>query len=186
MPRPPDPSRRAAVLAAATDHVIEHGLAGLSLRPLAAALGSSTRMLLYDFGSKEALLSAVLEEARRRQVASLQAALTGQPTEPSHTPQAALRAAWRWFTEHPDYIRLLLEVQLDVIRHPESYRDRRELVDDWIRYITTTFGADQASATLVLAVLRGLAFDRLTAPDNQPIDQALETFTHLIETQQSG
>src|SRR2546430_12050912 len=69
--RPPDPDRRAATLARAADYVLEHGLADLSLRPLAAALGTSTRMLLYDFGSKERLIAAVLAEARRREAALL-------------------------------------------------------------------------------------------------------------------
>lgn len=50
----------------ATDYVLARGLAGLSLRPLAAALDTSPRMLLYDFGSKQELVSAVLAEARRR------------------------------------------------------------------------------------------------------------------------
>lgn len=42
-------------------HVLEHGLAGVSLRPLARAVGTSDRMLLYHFGSKERLISDLLE-----------------------------------------------------------------------------------------------------------------------------
>src|SRR5262249_32927762 len=67
MARPPNPNRKAETLARATDYVLAHGLSGLSLRPLAAALGTSTRMLLYDFGSKEELVADVLAEARRRE-----------------------------------------------------------------------------------------------------------------------
>src|SRR5256885_16353177 len=66
MARPPDPERRDRTLALVADYVLEHGLEGVSLRPLAAALGTSTRMLLYDFGSKEALLDEALAEIRRR------------------------------------------------------------------------------------------------------------------------
>ena len=66
MGRPADPARRERTLARATDYVLAHGLAGLSLRPLAAALDTSPRMLLYDFGSKQELVAAVLAEARRR------------------------------------------------------------------------------------------------------------------------
>ena len=66
MARPPDPDRRARTLADATDYVLRNGLAGLSLRPMAAALGTSTRMLLYDFGSKEKLVTEILAEARHR------------------------------------------------------------------------------------------------------------------------
>ena len=53
---------------AATDYVLEHGLIGLSLRPLAAALGTSDRMLLYHFGTKDDLVAAVLRESNDRAV----------------------------------------------------------------------------------------------------------------------
>ena len=66
MPRPVDPHRREAVLEKAADYVLEQGLADLSLRPLAKALGTSTRMLLYDFGSKERLIHEILAEIRAR------------------------------------------------------------------------------------------------------------------------
>ena len=51
MPR--QTARREQVAAAATDYVLEHGLVGLSLRPLAAQLGTSDRMLLYHFDGKD-------------------------------------------------------------------------------------------------------------------------------------
>src|SRR5204863_5443118 len=65
--RLPDPHRRADLLAAATQHVLDHGMAKLSLRPLARALSTSPRMLLYHFGSKEQLVTEVLAAARTRQ-----------------------------------------------------------------------------------------------------------------------
>ena len=55
MPR--DTARRDEVAQAATDYVLEHGLVGLSLRPLAAELGTSDRMLLYHFASKDDLVA---------------------------------------------------------------------------------------------------------------------------------
>ena len=54
-------TKRDELAEAATDYVLEHGLIGLSLRPLAAALGTSDRMLIYHFGSKDELIAAVLE-----------------------------------------------------------------------------------------------------------------------------
>jgi AcrR family transcriptional regulator len=58
--------RRAEWTEAATDYVLEHGLIGLSLRPLAAELGTSDRMLLYHFGSKDELVAAVLRTSNER------------------------------------------------------------------------------------------------------------------------
>ncbi|MFL0356190.1 TetR/AcrR family transcriptional regulator [Erythrobacter sp. GH1-10] len=42
-------------------HVLEHGLGGASLRPLAKAAGTSDRMLIYHFGNKETLVAELLE-----------------------------------------------------------------------------------------------------------------------------
>ena len=42
-------------------HVLEHGLADASLRPLARAAGTSDRMLIYHFGSKEGLVADLLD-----------------------------------------------------------------------------------------------------------------------------
>ncbi|HEX6486223.1 MAG TPA: TetR/AcrR family transcriptional regulator, partial [Nocardioidaceae bacterium] len=66
-------TRRDQMVAAATDFVLEHGLIGLSLRPLAAALGTSDRMLLYHFTSKDDLVAAVLRESNDRAIAQIRA-----------------------------------------------------------------------------------------------------------------
>ncbi len=55
----------------ATDYTLRHGLIGLSLRPLAASLGTSDRMLLYHFGTKDNLVAAVLRESNDRSVAGI-------------------------------------------------------------------------------------------------------------------
>lgn len=68
-----DPERREAWTGPATDYVLEHGLIGLSLRPLAKALGTSDRMLLYHFGTKDDLVAAVLLESNDRAVAAIAA-----------------------------------------------------------------------------------------------------------------
>ena len=59
-------SRRDEIVEAATDHALEHGLVGLSLRPLAEALGTSDRMLLYHLGSKDELVAQVVRCATAR------------------------------------------------------------------------------------------------------------------------
>jgi AcrR family transcriptional regulator len=62
---PPVPSaRQAELLELVYRYALEHGLAELSLRPLAKAIGSSPRVLLYLFGSKDGLVRALLGRAR--------------------------------------------------------------------------------------------------------------------------
>jgi AcrR family transcriptional regulator len=60
--------RRQVLAEAATDYVLEHGLLDLSLRPLAAALGTSDRMLLYHFGDKLSLVATILRVSNDRSV----------------------------------------------------------------------------------------------------------------------
>ena len=65
--------RRAELAEQATDYVLEHGLIGLSLRPLAADLGTSDRMLLYHFTDKNDLVATVLRVSNDRSVAVIRA-----------------------------------------------------------------------------------------------------------------
>jgi AcrR family transcriptional regulator len=88
-------SRRGQLLDQVTDHVLEHGLIGLTLRPLAAATGTSDRMLIYHFGDRDALVSAVVAHATERSVAVVDA-LPGAPTV-----RAAVNRLWRSYQADP-------------------------------------------------------------------------------------
>jgi AcrR family transcriptional regulator len=63
--------RRDALLDAVTDHVLAHGLIGLTLRPVAAAVGTSDRMLIYHFGNRDQLVSDVVGRVSDRATALL-------------------------------------------------------------------------------------------------------------------
>jgi AcrR family transcriptional regulator len=65
--------RRDRLAEGATDYVLDHGLIGLSLRPLATALGTSDRMLLYHFSDKDDLVATVLRISNERSVQALRA-----------------------------------------------------------------------------------------------------------------
>jgi AcrR family transcriptional regulator len=73
------------------DHVAEHGVGDLSLRGLAAALGTSHRMLSYHFGSREGLLIEVIRAVEAQQRAALEQLLR----DPSLTPEETMRRMWR-------------------------------------------------------------------------------------------
>jgi AcrR family transcriptional regulator len=64
-------TRRDELAEAATDYALEHGLIGLSLRPLARALGTSDRMLLYHFEDKDDLVATILRSTVARTAQSL-------------------------------------------------------------------------------------------------------------------
>jgi AcrR family transcriptional regulator len=164
MARPTDPHRRGAVLGKAADYVLERGLTGLSLRPLAKALGTSTRMLLYDFGSKEQLIHDVLAEIRRREEGLLEADV--------HT----LDDVWAWLSapEREPFLRLFFQIYVDGLASGES----APLVREWIDFLTQSWHprVDEATATLMVAVVRGLLLDLLATGDRARTDAALRRF----------
>lgn len=186
MARPPDQERRERTLAAVTEYVLEHGLADLSLRPLAAALGTSTRMLLYDFSSKEDLITAVLAEIRRRESALLAEYL--EATSPSAAE--LMRTVWDWLAspERAPFLRLFFEVYVQAMNHPGAYSSRGQaMVTDWLAQISAALAgslagqADPDTATLVIAAMRGLILDRLATGDQERTDRALERFVWLLD-----
>jgi AcrR family transcriptional regulator len=83
-----DSSRREELAEAATDYVLEHGLVGLSLRPLAAAIGTSDRMLLYHFAGKDDLVATVLRVSNDRSVADV------RTLAPAADVRAAVLGLW--------------------------------------------------------------------------------------------
>ena len=88
-------SRRDDLLDRVTDHVLERGLIGLTLRPVAAAIGTSDRMLIYHFGSRDALVSAVVARSTERAIAEVDAL----PAAP--TIRSAVNRLWAAYRTEP-------------------------------------------------------------------------------------
>jgi AcrR family transcriptional regulator len=163
MGRPVNPTRRAETLRRAAEYVLEHGLAGLSLRPLAQALGTSPRMLLYDFGSKEQLVHEILAEIRRVEVELLADEVR------------TLEDVWAWIAapEREPFLRLFFEIYVDALGRDEA----KPLVRDWLDFLRSRWKLDEADATLAIAVVRGLLLDRLATGDVKRTNAALRRFS---------
>src|SRR4029079_4053044 len=88
-------SSKQRLLRAAIDHVADHGVAALNLRGLAAAIGTSHRMLIYHFGSKEGLLIEVIRavEAQQRDT------LAALDVDPSLSPGDVARRMWQHLSD---------------------------------------------------------------------------------------
>jgi AcrR family transcriptional regulator len=192
VPRAPDLGHRAELLTAAADHLLAHGLATVSLRQLADATGASSRMLVHHFGSKQRLLTSALAEARRRQRAAFEDRLRARPPQPYPT---VLADAWRWLRteEARPYLRLFGELHA-LARQPESpYADfAQRSVLDWLPVLEDGFLADGAepvdarrSATLTLAVIRGLLLDLHALEDTRRVDAAHALFMDLLRLRPS-
>src|SRR5215471_16264149 len=165
-----DSARKRQLLDAAYDYVIEHGLTELSLRPLAQAIGSSPRVLLFLFGSKDGLVQALLARARADELAML------ADVETAGGLAEVGRRVWRWLA-HSDHRRLLMlwaeGYTRSLVSPAGPWADfARRTVDDWLDIFTaaqpvrlrrTARGA--AERTLLLAVLRGALLDLLATGD---------------------
>lgn len=88
-------SRREDLLDRVTDHALAHGLVGLTLRPVAAAVGTSDRMLVYHFGSRDGLVSAVVARAGEHSVAVVEG------LSPARSVRAAVNRLWAAYGEEP-------------------------------------------------------------------------------------
>ena len=166
MPRPIDKTRRAELLESAIDYAIDHGLADLTLRPLAEALGVMPNTLTHHFGSKDELLSEILNGVRdrlREMRAEVAADPRGDPIE----------GVWQWTADkrRQSFFRSFFEAYGLALRRPEQFEPfLARVVSDWIG------SANPEAATLELAVLRGLLLDLLTTGERGRVEGALDLF----------
>lgn len=166
----PDSARRAELLDALLAYSATHGLSDVSLRPLAAAVGSSPRVLLYFFGSKDELVREVHRHARREQLGVLDDALAGHDR-----PEDAVRALWTWLTDpaHHNVERFFFEGYARSLHATDGpwCGFGEESVREWLPRLERVLGDD---ATLVLAAIRGLLLDMLATGDERRADAAFE------------
>ncbi|MFJ3824927.1 TetR/AcrR family transcriptional regulator [Streptomyces nodosus] len=186
----PTPSaRQTELLEAAYRYALAHGLADLSLRPLAEAIGSSPRVLLYLFGSKDGLLRALLERARSDELALLDRA--GRPGRPTGLAPA-VEHVWTWLAakEHRPLLRLWAEAYTRSLVQPDGAWAgfARATVEDWLGVLAdcqppSERGSRDGAArrTLALAVLRGALLDLLATNDERRLTEAVEHQLALLQ-----
>jgi AcrR family transcriptional regulator len=174
------PDTRERLLAAAMEHVAQHGVGDLSLRGVAAALGTSHRMLIYHFGSREGLLIEVIRAVEAQQ----RAALAGMLLDEDAPPGATARRLWRrladpalWPNE-----RLFFEVYVQALQgHPHARPLLDGIVDSWVEPLVRIAVAQgrpeapaRAEARLGVAVTRGLLLDLLATGDRGRTGRTVE------------
>ncbi len=178
--------RRGEILDAAADHVVEHGLADLSVRELAAGVGLSHRTLLYHFGNREQLLMEVLDVIRDRDRDRIAAHLGA-----SNSADALdlLRASWRYFAS-PDrepYVRVFHQVLALGLAGPpydawvqKVVAARVGQIAFALRNLGVPVERSTALATLVVASVRGLQVHLLATGDRAATDAAFDELTTVL------
>lgn len=194
MPRPPDPAKRRDLLDRVREYVIRNGLADLSLRPLARALGTSDRMLLYYFGTKERMVAQALALDERRPLLRLRSLLdtTGSPKDPAWL-RRFMEETWRQLST-PDLraaLPLYLEIMTASVLHPDRYGPvMRDVLTEWTGLLISVFrglGMTEAQARTEAALLVDASFGLLIAPlADGDWDRAGAAFHALLDRLEPG
>jgi AcrR family transcriptional regulator len=190
--RTANPERPDELLDAVVGYLTRHGVADASLRPLARAVGSSPRVLLDYFGSKEALIAQALARLRERQraaYAQMKVAATAKPRE-------ACRAIWRHLSapESEPLFRMFFQAYSMGLQQPERFQDfLRTAVEDWLEFLSAPHLARgspltlaRAYATVVLAGFRGFMLDYSASRDRVRVDAAVELWLDSLDAIQLG
>ena len=170
---------RAALLTRVLDFAARDGLADRSLREIATGVGTSHRMLLHHFGSREGLLAAVVGAMEAQQRAAMTAL-----AETAATPEELMTGIWRAVSnpEVRPFVRLFFEVFALTARGTAPASPG--LTGNWLddaqkaaeRLGVTT---DRATLRLGVAVNRGLLIDLLAGEDPDEVDAAHDLFVRL-------
>jgi AcrR family transcriptional regulator len=186
MARPSNPAIRRRLCDQAVDYVLAHGVAELALRPLAKALKTNARMLLYHFGSREELMRQILIRLREREDARIQSWFR------SNRKSRSLAEFLRWYWRRMSAPRarpvmlLIFELYALALRNPQQYPG---VLEDPIAYwksLAKKDGAssdvDAAEATLLLGATRGLLLDLCATGDRARVSRGMELMAGLIES----
>src|SRR5262249_35723110 len=179
--------RKVQLRRGALDYLLEHGVANASLRPMAAALGTSARILMFHFKSKEGLLQEVLEELQAR----LQASFVAM-TRSGRRGVPPIKRFWLWATraENYPYLRLMYEAQIVAIQNPAVYgRYLKRSSADWhaisLQPLPKPVGRGPV-APLSLAVFAALMLELISTGNRRSTTRALDQFIAIASPPRHG
>jgi AcrR family transcriptional regulator len=184
--RPRDEQQRQRLGKQAADLLVARQSCEITLRDLADSLGTSSRMLVHHFGSRDALIAAALAHARERLLGTCRAQLTERHPRGLRCLVTTLRAIVTDPANRP-FFRLFDQVNALAQTQPERFPGfSRASVHDWLPQFTELLrptSADdtdaQAQATLALAVIRGLMLDENATEEHARVNAAFAVFDSL-------
>jgi AcrR family transcriptional regulator len=183
-----DERRPAELLDAIASYLVKHGVADLSLRPLAKDVGSSPRVLLYYFGSKEKLVLKALAQLRDRQ----RGAFTGLRERRYELPSDACRAIWQQMSapQSEALFKFFFETYALALRHPRRYGNfLKSAIEDWLEFVAEPMirkghpeKEARAFASIVIAGFRGFMLDACASHDRTRVNRAVDLWLSSLNT----
>lgn len=179
--------RRDSALERVVDHLLEHGLGGASLRTLAAAAGTSDRMLLYYFADKDELMLAAFERIVQR----LSARLAGMLPAGRQPFDVLLRQMWAMLKlpEYEPYQRVWQEALGRASQGEPLYGGMaNRVLDIWVAWFEERLDAAPAERrgqiAAIVAVASGLAVQRHIGR-NDEADAAVKALSARVRQQRA-
>ena len=186
MTEAPSSEPKQRLLADAVEFLAANGIGDISLRRLAAALGTSHRMLIYHFGSKDRLLVEVARAVEQRQ----RALLAELQLDPATTAEEIARRFWGHLADPAmwPFERLFFELYGRALQgDPDTAALLDGVVEQWLEPATewhvrrgVPAETARAQARLGVAVTRGLLLDLLATGDRDGVQDAMEHFLAMI------
>jgi AcrR family transcriptional regulator len=177
------------LLAAVVTVALTEGISDKSLRAIAQAAGTSHRMLIHHFGSREGLLVDVIREVEERQRTVL-AEMVAEPGDPDEEPAAREMRMWQHLRspELAPQERLFFEVYGQALQGRAWARPLLDgIVENWLGPVAGMLeaaGIDpetaRTAARLWVAVGRGLLLDVLATGDNDEVDASMRFFADMM------
>lgn len=183
------PDSKATKASAKADELLEQiieiirrtGLAGFSLDMLAAELGTSSRMLVYYFGSKDELLGRIVYRVREDTVTAFE-------SHPADSIFDAIDMWWSRYRANLTDMQFFFHLATRSFEEPDKFREfSSTAVEQWtsffyrsVRRDTKTAKEARAIARLTLATVRGLTVDLLITADERRVEEALSEFKSLL------
>jgi AcrR family transcriptional regulator len=173
---------RADLLDRVIAYLADAGVGDRSLRQIAAGASTSHRMLIYHFGTRDALLVEVVRAVEERQRAAL-AELTAR------TPREAALEFWQRLADPSlaPYERLFFELYGAALAGQESVAPVKwdgevggGIVTSWLADESMFAGLPLAQARMALAFTRGALLDLLATDDRSGVDAAVQAFVDLV------
>ena len=182
MGRLPDVERRHELLDGVVAYLAEHGLADLSLRPMAQSIGVSVNGLVHHFGAKDDIVIAALRRAVEQQT---EVQVRWLERHPALSQSDLLRRWWRWINASPANLALVrLGIEAAALDATESGLPgavRADQISLWRTNIEQRLVAEGVpvgdaaiEASLVKAMFTGLVVDLLATGQRRRLTEALE------------
>ena len=186
--------RKEELLERIVDVFLSQGISDVSLRPLAAVVGSSARLLIYHFGSKESLVAEALQRVRQRMQHEF---LKLASPKKAQSLETVFLLFWKWVQapQNQGHVKLFLQVYGLALHDRTKYSEYlSRTTETWVRFLDQGFAqfparsshSSEAVRTFIVASFRGLLLDLLATNDRERTTEALYLLIESVSAMVEG